>query len=175
MDRASIIHDLQEWIENHLDHPLLLDNVAAKSGYSKWHLQRMFRSTTGHALGSYIRERRLARAAMALCSTPRPILDIALQFHFDSQPSFSRAFKKQFGKTPAAYRRTAPKGPEENRTQHTAQLCCEAFHHEPSTPYLRYADGLKKNKNCGDRWKKAYKTSQLKLFNCVKHVAQGTE
>lgn len=106
MDRADIIHDLMNWIETHLDQPLLLDNVAAKSGYSKWHLQRMFRSTTGHALGSYIRERRLSQAAQALRTTPRPILDIALQFHFDSQPSFSRAFKKQFGKTPAVYRRT---------------------------------------------------------------------
>ncbi|AVJ16901.1 helix-turn-helix domain-containing protein [Serratia rhizosphaerae] len=106
MDRANIIHDLLDWIETHLDQPLLLDNVAAKSGYSKWHLQRMFRSTTGHALGSYIRERRLSKAAQALRSTPRPILDIALQYHFDSQPSFSRAFKKQFGKTPAVYRRS---------------------------------------------------------------------
>ena len=49
MDRVNIIHDLLDWIETHLDQPLLLDNVAAKSGYSKWHLQRMFRSTTGHA------------------------------------------------------------------------------------------------------------------------------
>lgn len=88
MDRVNIIHDLLDWIETHLDQPLLLDNVAAKSGYSKWHLQRMFRSTTGHALGSYIRERRLSQAAQALRSTPRPILDIALQYHFDSQPSF---------------------------------------------------------------------------------------
>lgn len=70
MDRANIIHDLLNWIENHLDQPLLLDNVAAKSGYSKWHLQRMFRSTTGHALGSYIRERRLSKAAQALRATP---------------------------------------------------------------------------------------------------------
>lgn len=69
MDRVNIIHDLLDWIETHLDQPLLLDNVAAKSGYSKWHLQRMFRSTTGHALGSYIRERRLSQAAQALRST----------------------------------------------------------------------------------------------------------
>ena len=72
MDRVNIIHDLLDWIETHLDQPLLLDNVAAKSGYSKWHLQRMFRSTTGHALGSYIRES-LSQAAQALRSSPRPI------------------------------------------------------------------------------------------------------
>ncbi|WON78103.1 helix-turn-helix domain-containing protein [Serratia sp. UGAL515B_01] len=107
MDRTNIIHDLLDWIEIHLEQPLLLDNVAAKSGYSKWHLQRMFRSTTGYALGSYIRERRLSKAAHALRASQRSILDIALQFRFDSQPSFSRAFKKQFGKTPAVYRRSA--------------------------------------------------------------------
>ncbi len=29
------------------DQPLSLDNVAAKAGYSKWHLQRMFKDVTG--------------------------------------------------------------------------------------------------------------------------------
>ncbi|WP_337263904.1 MULTISPECIES: helix-turn-helix domain-containing protein [unclassified Serratia (in: enterobacteria)] len=136
MDRANIIHDLLDWIETHLDQPLLLDNVAAKSGYSKWHLQRMFRSTTGHALGSYIRERRLSQAAQALRSTPRSILDIALQFHFDSQPSFSRAFKKQFGKTPAVYRRTPPQGMTEASPQSSAQQ--PNYHNESPNLHLLY-------------------------------------
>ncbi|OMQ25768.1 helix-turn-helix domain-containing protein [Serratia oryzae] len=136
MDRANIIHDLLDWIETHLDQPLLLDNVAAKSGYSKWHLQRMFRSTTGHALGSYIRERRLSQAAQALRSTPRSILDIALQFHFDSQPSFSRAFKKQFGKTPAVYRRTPAQGMTEASPQSSAQQ--PNYHNESPNLHLLY-------------------------------------
>lgn len=135
MDRANIIHDLLDWIETHLDQPLLLDNVAAKSGYSKWHLQRMFRSTTGHALGSYIRERRLSQAAQALRSTPRSILDIALQFHFDSQPSFSRAFKKQFGKTPAVYRRTPAQGTAEQHPQSNQP----AYHHESTSLHSLYS------------------------------------
>ena len=46
------------WLEGHLDQPLSLDNVAAKAGYSKWHLQRMFKDVTGHAIGAYIRARR---------------------------------------------------------------------------------------------------------------------
>ncbi len=44
MDQAGIIRDLLIWLEGHLDQPLSLDNVAAKAGYSKWHLQRMFTS-----------------------------------------------------------------------------------------------------------------------------------
>ncbi len=88
------------------DQPLSLDNVAAKAGYSKWHLQRMFKDVTGHAIGAYIRARRLSKSAVALRLTARPILDIALQYRFDSQQTFTRAFKKQFSLTPALYRRS---------------------------------------------------------------------
>ncbi|AJJ10058.1 right origin-binding protein [Yersinia rohdei] len=106
MDQASIIRDLLSWLESHLDQPLALDNVAAKAGYSKWHLQRMFKDVTGNAIGAYIRARRLSKAAVALRLTSRPILDIALQYRFDSQQTFTRAFKKQFAQTPALYRRS---------------------------------------------------------------------
>lgn len=107
MDQAGIIRDLLVWLESHLDQPLSLDNVATKAGYSKWHLQRMFKEVTGHAIGAYIRARRLSKAAVALRLTSRPILDIALQYRFDSQQTFTRAFKKQFNQTPAWYRRSA--------------------------------------------------------------------
>lgn len=107
MDQAAIIRDLLFWLEGHLDQPLSLDNVSAKAGYSKWHLQRMFKEVTSHALGAYIRARRLSKAAVALRLTSRPILDIALQYRFDSQQTFTRAFKKQFSLTPAYYRRDA--------------------------------------------------------------------
>lgn len=106
MDQAGIIRDLLVWLEGHLDQPLSLDNVAAKAGYSKWHLQRMFKDVTGQAIGAYIRARRLSKSAVALRLTARPILDIALQYRFDSQQTFTRAFKKQFTQTPALYRRS---------------------------------------------------------------------
>jgi len=61
---------------------------------------------TGHAIGAYIRARRLSKSAVALRLTARPILDIALQYRFDSQQTFTRAFKKQFSLTPALYRRS---------------------------------------------------------------------
>ncbi|MFC0139689.1 MDR efflux pump AcrAB transcriptional activator RobA [Erwinia mallotivora] len=107
MDQAGIIRDLLAWLESNLDQPLSLDNVAARAGYSKWHLQRMFKEVTDHAIGAYIRARRLSKAAVALRLTSRPILDIALQYRFDSQQTFTRAFKKQFNLTPAYYRRAS--------------------------------------------------------------------
>lgn len=105
MSRVAIIEVLLAWIEDHLEQSLSIDEVAKKSGYSKWHLQRIFKDVTGLSIGAYTRGRRLSRAAIALRLTSRSILDIAAQYHFDSQQTFTRAFKLQFGETPARYRR----------------------------------------------------------------------
>ncbi|MDF7670465.1 MDR efflux pump AcrAB transcriptional activator RobA [Orbaceae bacterium ESL0721] len=105
MNQVSIISDLIVWIEKNLEQPLSIDHVAQKSGYSKWHLQRMFKEVTGKVLGTYIRQRRLTYAALSLRMTSKPILDIAMQYRFDSQQTFTRSFKKQFDVTPASYRR----------------------------------------------------------------------
>ncbi len=64
----------------------------------------MFKDVTGHAIGAYIRARRLSEiSSSAACAS---ILDIALQYRFDSQQTFTRAFK-QFSQTPALYRRSS--------------------------------------------------------------------
>lgn len=102
---TNVITELLSWIEENLEQPLLLDDVARKAGYSKWHLQRTFKNITGLALGGYIRSRRLCRAAIALRLTKQPILNIAIQYQFDSQQTFTRRFKAHFNITPAAYRR----------------------------------------------------------------------
>ncbi|WP_455818788.1 superoxide response transcriptional regulator SoxS [Pseudomonas cerasi] len=102
----DIISTLTDWIDSNLEKTLSIDEVAAKSGYSKWHLQRMFRSVTKQTLGGYIRERRLTLAAEALRLTQRPVFDIAMQYGYDSQQTFSRVFRRQFAQTPTAYRHT---------------------------------------------------------------------
>lgn len=87
------IKELLVWIENNLRNPLSLDIVCEKSGYSKWYLQRMFRRQTNLPLAAYIRARRLYLAAFSLRFTQKSILDISLEYQFDSQQTFSRCFK----------------------------------------------------------------------------------
>lgn len=102
--QKEIIISLTEWIDKNLGNNLSIDEVAAKSGYSKWHLQRMFRAMTRQTLGDYIRDRRLSKAAEALCVSQRPVFDIALQYGYESQQTFSRVFRRKFDLTPTAYR-----------------------------------------------------------------------
>lgn len=53
----------------------------------------------------YNRMRRLANASAALLYTNERILDIALYYQFESQESFTRAFKKIYKLLPGKYRR----------------------------------------------------------------------
>lgn len=105
MLQESVIREIILWIEQNLESRLSLDTVAEKSGYTKWHFQRLFKNQTGLALGSYIRSRRLSCSAVALRLTNDSIMDISLRYRFDSQQTFCRAFKKQFNLTPSEYRK----------------------------------------------------------------------
>ncbi|EFE97762.1 helix-turn-helix domain-containing protein [Serratia odorifera] len=105
MHQLDVINQLLAWIEQNLDQPLTLDDIAARSGYSKWHLQRMFKQQTGHVLGTYARRRRLTAAARELRLMRTSVAIVADKYQFDSQQTFTRGFKKQFGLPPAAYRR----------------------------------------------------------------------
>ncbi|QDY42977.1 helix-turn-helix domain-containing protein [Candidatus Pantoea soli] len=103
--KQQYIHDLVDWIEANLTDELNIDLITRKSGYSKWHMQRMFKEMTGQTLASYTRKRRLTLAAMALRLTSMPLIDIAVRFGFDNQQNFTRVFKSHFSLTPGAYRR----------------------------------------------------------------------
>ncbi|RAP70118.1 bacterial regulatory helix-turn-helix, AraC family protein [Candidatus Erwinia dacicola] len=38
----NIIDEIIQWIDSNLHKPLKIEDVAARAGYSKWHLQRIF-------------------------------------------------------------------------------------------------------------------------------------
>ena len=103
--KKQYINDLVDWIEANLTDELNIDVITLKSGYSKWHMQRMFKEMTGQTLASYTRKRRLTLAAMALRLTSMSLIDIAVRFGFDNQQNFTRVFKSHFSLTPGAYRR----------------------------------------------------------------------
>lgn len=100
----SFTHDLLVWIENNLEKKVLLDNVSDKAGYSKWYLQRIFRGETGISLATYIRHRKLSRAAVMLKMTSLGIIDISEKLGYSTQQTFTRTFKRHFGVAPGIYR-----------------------------------------------------------------------
>ncbi len=102
----KLMLDIINHIEDNLHTDLTVGSVSEYSGYSSHHFQKMFAAVTGLSLGSYIRRRRLTKAAAKLRSSSERIIEIALDSGFESQESFTRAFKTMFGANPNEYRRS---------------------------------------------------------------------
>ena len=93
-----------DYIENHLDGKLELKTVAEAVHYSKYHLHRLFTDTVGMTIHDYVQRRQLTEAAKLLVFSDQPIIEIALIFGYESQQSFSSAFKAMYKSPPAEYR-----------------------------------------------------------------------
>jgi AraC family transcriptional activator of mar-sox-rob regulon len=102
--RKEIVSQVVEFIENNIIEELSIDRLAAISGYSKWHLQRLFKKHIGIKIGTYIRHRRLSKSAILLKQSQGDILTVAVASGFSSQQCFTRAFKRFFGETPKKFR-----------------------------------------------------------------------
>ena len=102
----KVMIDIVNHIEDNLDTDLSVKSVSVYSGYSSHHFQKMFAAVTGLSLGTYIRRRRLTKAANRLRNSSERIIEIALDSGFESQESFTRAFKTMFGANPNEYRKS---------------------------------------------------------------------
>ena len=93
------------WIEQQLDRPLTLEQVAARAGLSTHHFSRLFTARMGRSVMAHVRGRRLVRGARRLCDEPDlKLVDLAFDCGFESQEAFTRAFKRVFGVSPGRFR-----------------------------------------------------------------------
>lgn len=108
-DKIRAVQHMQDYIEEHITEPITLSKLAGTAGYSPWHSARIFKELTGKAPFEYIRSLRLSKAAIRLSDRDVRVVDVALEFVFDSHEGFTRAFSKEFGVTPQDYRRNVLK------------------------------------------------------------------
>jgi AraC family transcriptional regulator len=82
------------------------DSLAAQYALSERHLRRLFTFAFKQSLSDYIRSRKLTASLNDLLKTESNILDISLEYGFDYEWSYIRAFKREFGLTPGDYRKS---------------------------------------------------------------------
>ncbi len=99
---------MQDYIERHTTEAITLRRLAKAAGYSPWHAARIFKELTGKTPFEYIRELRLSRAVLKLRDNDTRIVDVALDFVFDSHEGFTRAFSRQFGMSLRDYTKNKP-------------------------------------------------------------------
>jgi len=84
-------------------HSLAKESTLAKSAFSE-----RFRVLVGQPPLEYLTGYRMQRACELLWTTEHDIKEIALRVGYESASSFSTAFKRQIGRSPAEYRKLAP-------------------------------------------------------------------
>ena len=94
------------YISDHYMEPISAADIASAAGFSPNYLSKRFREAAGIGVHEYLMFVRLQHAALDLVSTNDSITEIALRSGFSDSNYFKDAFKKKYGTTPSAYRKT---------------------------------------------------------------------
>lgn len=109
MDEKTIVEKIVDYIENHLEEDLSLDEIARQLNYSKFYMARTFSRETGTTIYKYIQRRRLTLSAQKLVETEKPIVEIAYEAQYNSQQAFTLAFHQLYLCSPLVYRKNGGK------------------------------------------------------------------
>ena len=100
-ERTELIADVLNHIGSHYSVELSLDSLAEHFHISKYHLSHEFKKETGTSIYHYITLKRLAAARQMLIDGKAPG-DVYLACGFRDYPAFYKAFKAEYGTSPAS-------------------------------------------------------------------------
>lgn len=96
-----------DYIRQHLNGSVSLDDMASAAGLSVFHFARMFKAATGITPKQYVMRCKLERARDLLLTEDRSISEVALEVGFCDQSHLSTHFKRLYGATPKQFVREA--------------------------------------------------------------------
>lgn len=100
------IYKVIYYIEQNYNDDLTLEELSKVAGFSKYHFHKLFKSIVGENVNDYIRRVRLSSTTMKF-KTNLNITQIAQTSGYETNASFSKAFKNHFGITPKEFSKNA--------------------------------------------------------------------
>lgn len=89
------------YIEAHITEEITIQEVGDYVHISPFYFQKGFSILCGYTVSEYIRNRRLTLAGKELLQPGSRVIDVALKYGYDSPDSFTKAFSRFHGCTPA--------------------------------------------------------------------------
>ncbi len=108
MDWVRTINEAIEYMEVNLTEDITLADISEAVNLSAFHFQRAFTLLTGMTPAEYLRKRRLSQAGSELARGNEKVLDISLKYGYDSPESFTKAFTRFHGSSPAQVKKGEP-------------------------------------------------------------------
>lgn len=109
MSYIELIQKTIDYIDENVQKKISIDELASISGFSTYHFYRVFSSFVGFTVMQYVTRRKLQFALLEL-QIGKKVIDVAMNYGFETHAGFTKAFKKCFGYPPYLYRLHAPKG-----------------------------------------------------------------
>jgi len=106
LDYIEILQEMLRYIDANIKEKMNVEKLAARAGFSQYHFCRVFQWEVGYSIMEYVRNRRLFYAVSEL-ATGKRIVDIAIDYGFETHSGFSKAFRRYFGCSPEKYREHA--------------------------------------------------------------------
>lgn len=100
--KSNLIDGIIDYISNHLEEDITVDELAEYCYLSKFHLSREFKKHTGTTIHRYIVQKKLILAKELILDT-MPIMDVYKKCGFGDYSNFFRAFKNEYGVTPKQF------------------------------------------------------------------------
>ena len=105
MITSEAVNRAIDYILEHLEEDLSLEQVAAHCHFSKYYFSRLFKAQTGESVYGFIKRARLEQSAFRLkTEKDRPITDIGADYGYSSS-NYSSAFRLRYHMTPISFRR----------------------------------------------------------------------
>jgi YesN/AraC family two-component response regulator len=101
---SNIVESVKQYIDENISGDLSLTILSDLVGLSPNYLSKIFKSTTGQGLATYIINQRMRRAAWLLLNTSHNIERVAEMVGYPTHHNFSRKFKEFYACTPKEYR-----------------------------------------------------------------------
>lgn len=103
---ADLTQAVKALLARRFNEPLTLEQIAREVASSPFHLSRVFRRHSGFTLHGYLNQLRLRVALDRLREPGLELTDLALDLGYSSHSHFTHAFRRAFGVTPSALRRS---------------------------------------------------------------------
>lgn len=102
MNYREALEQSIHFIELNIKNNLTAEQIADHVGYSVFHFCRVFAINKGVPLMEFVRKKRLLLARADLLKK-HSIIEVALDYGFETASGFSKAFRKEFGYSPTTY------------------------------------------------------------------------